>query len=478
MSLKGAYHVESTQDVEDQVSLSVTSTGLDVLTYCPRTGDPPANGGQLRSRKFKIVRSAYRVGRFKIDKSPTGSDDSEPSESGADRRRILSVVVTVNRARGHRGETQSGLADQAHLQDLVEEAGFEGSYWSVMRFVRRLGRARQLPFRRMECGPAEEAQVDFGSGAPVITAEGRRRKTHVFASCSATAARDTAKLYSGRPPRISSQCLENAFCHFGGSVKTLVIDNLRAARDAKRIGMNRNCIRSCDRSLSTTVWSFFPPVPTLRATRKGRVGGEVRQKTPEGRRFSSLEEQNKFLLHWETTVADTRIHGTTKQQVGKLFREVERPALSPLPVERFPYFREREHTVHRDGHIQVDGAYYSVPPEYFRRKVWVRWDSRSGQSSTTTGRDRVHVKPDTRPFQYASRGYRPGKDQRVERGTEWLLRRASAIGYHADRWAQEVIASRGIEGIRTVLGLISLAGRQPVADRQGLRNRDSYGAYD
>jgi hypothetical protein len=35
-----------------------------------------------------------------------------------------------------------------------------------MRFVRRLKRASQLPFRRMECEPGEEAQVDFGSGAP------------------------------------------------------------------------------------------------------------------------------------------------------------------------------------------------------------------------------------------------------------------------------------------------------------------------
>lgn len=35
----------------------------------------------------------------------------------------------------------------------------------------------------------------------------------------------------------------------------------------------------------------------------------------KNRKFGSLEEENDFLLHWETTVADTRIHGTTKQQV-------------------------------------------------------------------------------------------------------------------------------------------------------------------
>jgi hypothetical protein len=34
--------------------------------------------------------------------------------------------------------------------------------------------------RRMEVEPGEEAQIDFGSGAQIIGADGRRRKTHVF----------------------------------------------------------------------------------------------------------------------------------------------------------------------------------------------------------------------------------------------------------------------------------------------------------
>jgi hypothetical protein len=44
-------------------------------------------------------------------------------------------------------------------------------------------------------------------------------------------------------------------------------------------------------------------------------------------------------LECETNVADTRIHGTTKEQVGKRF-EQERAALLPLPADRFPFFRE------------------------------------------------------------------------------------------------------------------------------------------
>ena len=54
-----------------------------------------------------------------------------------------------------------GLSCQRIWQDLKTEHAFEGGYDSVKRFVRRLRTHGQLPFRRMECAPGEEAQIDF-----------------------------------------------------------------------------------------------------------------------------------------------------------------------------------------------------------------------------------------------------------------------------------------------------------------------------
>ncbi|MGV2336322.1 MAG UNVERIFIED_CONTAM: hypothetical protein LVR18_20180 [Planctomycetaceae bacterium] len=71
-----------------------------------------------------------------------------------------------------------------------------------------------------------------------------------------------------------------------------------------------------------------------------------------------------------------RIHGTTKRQVRQQFEDVERPALQPLPRSRFPFFHEARRKVCRDGHIEVAKAYYSMPPEYIGRDVWVRWETR------------------------------------------------------------------------------------------------------
>jgi len=73
-----------------------------------------------------------------------------------------------------------GLSAQRIWQDLRAEHGFAHAYDSVKRYVRKLAGASPLPFRRMECAPGEQAQVDFGRGAPIVNGEGRRRASHVF----------------------------------------------------------------------------------------------------------------------------------------------------------------------------------------------------------------------------------------------------------------------------------------------------------
>ena len=99
--------------------------------------------------------------------------------------------------------------------------------------------------------------------------------------------------------------------------------------------------------------------PAPRARHKGKVEkgiDYVQSNALKARRFTRLEEQNAFLLDWELTVADTRIHGTTRRQVGKHFTDVERAALLPLPLTPFPSFHEGRRTVHRDGHVEVKRA--------------------------------------------------------------------------------------------------------------------------
>ena len=73
----------------------------------------------------------------------------------------------------------AGLSAQRIYQDLTAAHDFTGGYDAVKRFVRQLAQQTELPFRRMECAPGQELQIDFGRGA-WVTENGKRRRPHLF----------------------------------------------------------------------------------------------------------------------------------------------------------------------------------------------------------------------------------------------------------------------------------------------------------
>jgi hypothetical protein len=236
------------------------------------------------------------------------------------------------------------------------------------------------------------------------------------------------------------------------------------------------------RSFGEHYGTVFLPTRPYTPRHKGKVerGVDYVQETAlRGRSFAALEEQNRFLLDWELTVADTRVHGTTRRHVGNHFLEAERAALLPLPLEPFPSFREARRTVHRDGHVEVDRAYYSVPPEYLARGVWVRWDARLVRIFNDRMEPlEVHVKQEPGRFSTKGSHIAAEKISGVERGAAWQLARVRRIGPESARWAEEVVEARGVEAVRVLIGLSSLAGRHPAAAiERACGIASSYGAY-
>ena len=254
-----------------------------------------------------------------------------------------------------------GLSAQRIYQDLVCDNGFTGSYQAVKRFVRHLRETQPIPFVRMEVEPGAEAQVDFGQGA-WVEVDGKRKRPHFFRVVLSHSRKGYSEVVWRQTTECFIRCLENSFRHFGGVPKTLVIDNLRAAvtrADWYDPDINPKVEEFC-RHYGTVIMPTRPAMPR----HKGKVEAGVKygqNNALKGRSFTSLAEQNLFLSDWERTVADTRIHGTTRQQVIKVFNEVERPKLLPLPASLFPVFEEAPRSVHRDGYVEVQRAYYSVP---------------------------------------------------------------------------------------------------------------------
>jgi transposase len=401
--------------------------------------------------------------------APTGSGGSNrPSQTAVEAKPAKALPGSPSQCEPWRAviaaKLELGLTAQRIYQDLAGEQGYSGSYFSVCRLVRKLdhaGTTGGLPFRRMECEPGAEAQVDFGRGAPIVTADGKRRGTWVFRIVLSHSRKGYAEAVYRQTTDDFLRSLENAFVHFNGLPKTLVIDNFRAAVARADWFDPELCpkVRSFAEHYGIAILPTKPYTPR----HKGKIErgiGYVKSNALKGRTFTSLAEQNHHLVNWETQVADRRIHGTTKRQVKEVFEQMENAALLPLPAARFDLFQEALRCVHRDGHVEIKGAYYSVPPEFLGQRLWARWDGRIVRLLDQKMRPvAVHVQKLPGTFSTLDAHILPEKISGIERGAAYLLRRVESVGPNATHWAQAMLQSRGIEGVRVLMGLLSLAGK-------------------
>lgn len=352
-------------------------------------------------------------------------------------------------------------------QDLVTEHGFAGSYESVKRFVRKL---REAPGREahptIQTAPGEEAQVDYGTGPMVRDPNtGKYVRTRLFAMTLGFSRKSVWLLSFKSSSKIWSELHEQAFRRLGGVPRVVVLDNLKEGvlkPDVFDPGLN-----PLYRDVLAHYGVVALPARVRHPDRKGKVERAVghAQETPlKGRRFDSLEEAQLYLDNWSARWADTRIHGTTKRQVAALFAE-EKPSLRALPAEPFRYFQFGARTVHLDGCVEVEAAYYGAPPGWMGKRVHVQWndlwvrllDPKTGsllRESRKKPRGYRSVHPDDRP-------------SKTPPTTLNVLARAQRAGKSIGVLCAEIHRRDKEAGVRRILGVLSLAkkhGAQAIDD--------------
>jgi hypothetical protein len=82
--------------------------------------------------------------------------------------------------------------------------------------------------------------------------------------------------------------------------------------------------------------------------------------------FRNLDDLNAQLRQWLDSVANVRVHATTRRVVGEAFAE-ERPALRPLPPAPYRTVLKLERRLSHEGMVSVGGNLYSVPDTARRR---------------------------------------------------------------------------------------------------------------
>src|SRR5258707_3301294 len=352
-------------------------------------------------------------------------------------------------------KVEVGLSAQRIYQDLVEENGFSDSYESVKRYVRKLRARRPERIYRLECQPGEEVQLDFGLGAPIDTGQGKSRRSWVLRMVLSYSRKAYSEAVSRQDTETFLRCLENGLRSFGGCPLLLNLDNRKPAvlqADWFDPEINPKLADFC-RHYKLHVVPCRPGKPE----HKGKVERGVaylRNNALKGRRFRSLAEENLFLQRWEVSIADKRIHGTTRKQVAACFEE-ERPHLQPLPESLLPCFQEARRSVHGDSYVEVQKAFYETPPEFIGRQVWVRWDSRCVRIFNER-REQVAMHTRIEAGKFSRSLGAGGWNAPVQSSCRYWINRAAVMGESCGEWARAACNARGPESLRAIMGLCEL----------------------
>jgi len=355
-----------------------------------------------------------------------------------------------------------GLTAQRIWQDLVEMEAYPHGYQTVQRYARKFKRRRPEVADVMEHPAGEEGQMDFVRGAPTLDATGHWRRPWVMRITLSCSKHGYQEGLFGQEQLSLLRAMERGFSFFGGVPRVIRVDNMKAA-------VARACLFDPDLSQVFEAfakhWGFIPlPSRPYHPEENGiaeNSGGYVKNNALKDRRFDSLEEHNRYLDHWNRTVAQLRIHGTTRRQVLTHFLEVEKPLLRPLADAPFRIFRAGTRSVHPDGHVEVDTHLYSVPHNLVGQKVRVHWDEHLVRVYANGQAVSVHLY-DKRPGYSTTPEHRPAhKPARQQAYQELLLTKAERIGDHALAWARAAVEERDVRAYRLLQGVISLTRTHP-----------------
>jgi len=256
----------------------------------------------------------------------------------------------------------------------LREAGYTAGITIVKDYEHQIRPPRTPAFLTLSFAPGECAQVDWGQFGTISVGNTRRRLSFfVMVLCY------SRMLYVEFTVSETMEhflaCHANAFEFFGGVPERVMVDNLRSA--VLRHAMGQAPVFNPRYKDFADHFGF-----TIRACgvgqahEKGRVEnavGYIKKNFLAGLELNDPSAvssgPNCFALvnpaarQWLQTVANVRIHGTTKRQPAELF-QAEKPRLKPLPLQPYDVGVIRQVRASYQFRITLDTNTYSVPAEY------------------------------------------------------------------------------------------------------------------
>ena len=277
----------------------------------------------------------------------------------------------------HWRQWRSDLSRPINVQELhehlLQEYGYEGSYRSVLRYVRRRwGRPPIRTWRRVETPPGAQTQTDWGEFRGVDIGNGPQPLSVLVMVLSHS--RKTAAVWSEHKDLMSwLHCHNEAYRRLDGVAAVNRLDNVKTAivKGAGAWGVIHPTYRAYARSVRFHIDACAPRSPQAKGKVESKVASVRRAADPCGRRFADLEELQRWTDLRLQRASERLLCPATGQTIHDAWRaELER--LAPLPELPEPFDVVVTRTVYRDCRVPFEGRSYPVPFQLVGQEVEVR----------------------------------------------------------------------------------------------------------
>ena len=254
-----------------------------------------------------------------------------------------------------------------------------------------------------------------------------------------------------------------AFEFMGGSTELVIPDNLRSAVSrAHRYEPDTNPTYH-DLACHYAVAVLPARVKKPRDKAKAEVAVQVVERwilaALRNRTFFSLAELNAAiakLLERLNNRPFRKLPGSRRS----LFEQLDRPALRPLPAERYVFAQWKKARVNIDYHVEVDRHYYSVPHALVGRQLDVRLTATTVECLYRSERVASHVRSPLRGRHTTADEHMPEKHRKMGQWSpERFIGWATTIGPQTATLIETVLRSRRHpqQAFRSCLGILRLA---------------------
>jgi transposase len=397
---------------------------------------------------------------------------------------IAAVVSAVRPVRpaGHGSAWQQLQAEQEQVTawvgqgltvvkigTLLHRRGVVVPYRTLHRFCVQccgFGRAGET-VRVADGDPGVEVQVDFGQlGLLHDPASGRRRLTHALIFTAVYSRHTFVWLSVSQTLEAVIVGCQAAWEFFGGCFPVLVPDNMSAVvADADAINPKLTVgwldyAQHCGFVTDTARVRHAKDKPRVE-----RTVHYVRSNFWAGETFVDLADAQAHARAWCTDVAGQRIHGTIQARPAEVFTDREASLLLPVSGRYdVPIFKTVK--VHRDYHIEVGKALYSVPKAYIGAYLDVRADSALVQLFHRGQLVKVHPRqrpggrwtdPEDLPAEKVGYAMRD-----LDRLVAAARRHGTQVGIYAERLLDDKLPWTRMRAVYRLLGLVRRHGDEAV----------------